>query len=273
MSALPTPSRPAPGHGAQLKAVEAEPAPVARGGDDPPEVTAAFAAYRRTGDRSHRNRLVEQHRSIAEALARRYVSRGVPVEDLEQVAFVGLLKAVERFDPTTGVPFAGFAVPTVTGEIRRHFRDMTWAVHVHRHAKELHTRLPDVSNRLTGELGRPPTPAELAEALDCTIDEVVDALDAGTAYRPTSTDTHAESTAASFALNRTADPGPDPDERAMLQDLLAQLSERDRQIIGLRYFEDLTQSEIAAVLGVSQVHVGRLLQSAIDAMRTAARAV
>jgi len=240
-----------------------------RRGDDAPEVTAAFAAYRETGDRAARNRLVAQHRSLAEALARRYMDRGESLDDLEQVAFLGLVKAVERFDPTTGVPFAGFAVPTITGEIRRHFRDHTWAVKVHRAAKDLHVRLPAVSDRVTSELGRAPTPAELAEALDCSIDDVLDALDAGSAYRTTSTDTTEGSIAADYALGRTT-AAADLDDHVMLEQLLAELSDRDRQIIVLRYFGDLSQSEIAERMGVSQVHVSRLLRSSLAHMRTAA---
>lgn len=242
--------------------------------DDPPEVTAEFIAYRETRDLRQRNRLIEKHRSLAEAISRRYMDRGESLDDLEQVAFLGLLKAVDRYDPTKGIPFAGFAVPTITGEVRRHFRDKTWAVKVHRAAKELHVRLPTAADRLTSELGRKPTPLELSEALDCSVDAVLDALDAGTAYRTTSTDTSEGSIAADFALARTGvTSGPDPDERAMLGELLAGLSERDRRIIGLRYFEDLTQSEIAELVGVSQVHVSRILRTSIAAMRTAAAAV
>lgn len=254
---------------------EATPAPSARGArgtqDDPAEVTAAFLAYRESGDRQARNRLVEQHRSLAEALSRRYVNRGESIDDLEQVAFLGLVKAVERFDPTKGIPFAGFAVPTITGEIRRHFRDFTWAVKVHRAAKDLHVRLPAVSDRLTGELGRAPTPSELAEVLDCSVDAVLDALDASRAYRSTSTDTTEGSIAADHALLRSsAHRVPDPEERAMLADLLSELSDRDRTIVGLRYFEDLSQSEIAERVGVSQVHVSRILRQAIAQMRQSA---
>ena len=241
-----------------------------RSGDDPTAVTAAFAEYRRTGDRALRNSLVEDHRSLAEALARRYMNRGEAVDDLEQVAFLGLVKAVDRFDPSKGIPFAGFAVPTITGEIRRHFRDHTWAVKVHRAAKDLHVRLPAVSDRMTGELGRPPTASELAVALDCRIDDVIDALDAGRAYRSTSTDTTEGSLAADHALVGSDVPGCGPEDRLLLAGLLAELSERDRTIIGLRFFEELTQGQIAERVGVSQVHVSRLLRTALARLRAAA---
>lgn len=237
--------------------------------DDAPEVTARFARYRRSGDRSLRNQLVEEHRSLAQALARRYANRGEPLDDLEQVAMLGLVKAVERFDPGKGVPFAGFAVPTITGELRRHFRDRTWAVKVNRRAKDLHVRLPATSDRLRMELGRAPTPAELAEALDCVVDDVLDALDAGTAYRTASTDTPEGGRAASHAIERSHDESTEAEDRVLLNDLLSGLSERDRTIIGLRYFADMSQSEIGERLGISQVHVSRLLRSALAHMRTA----
>lgn len=239
--------------------------------DDPPHVTAAFAAYRRTGSRRDRNRLVEQHRSLAEALARRYANRGEPLDDLEQVAMVGLVKAVERFDPTQGVPFAGFAVPTITGELRRHFRDRTWAVKVNRKAKDLHVNLPAMADRLQGELGRAPTPTELAEAMQCSVDTVLEALDAGLAYRTTSTDTVEGGTAASHAIERSAVGfGADPEDRLVLLDLLGSLSDRDRTIVALRYFDELTQSEIAERVGVSQVHVSRILRGSLAQMRRTA---
>lgn len=244
-----------------------------RGPDDAPEVVARFTAYRETGDRSLRNALVAEHRSLADALARRYANRGEPLDDLEQVAMLGLVKAVERFDPSKGIPFAGFAVPTITGELRRHFRDHTWAVKVHRRAKDLHVRMPAVADRLRVELGRAATPAELAEALDVDLDEVLDALDAGTAYRSASTDTTEGSTAASHAMQRhDRDEGSAADDRVLLASLLAELSDRDRTIIGLRFFEDLSQSEIAERVGMSQVHVSRILRRAMADMQAAAQA-
>ncbi|MGN6693845.1 MAG: SigB/SigF/SigG family RNA polymerase sigma factor [Aquihabitans sp.] len=241
----------------------------AHGADDAPEVTARFVEYRETRDRAIRNELVEHHRSLADALARRYADRGEPLDDLVQVALLGLVKAVERFDPDKGIPFAGFAVPTVTGELRRHFRDHTWAVKVHRRAKDLHVRIPAISDRLTATLGRTPTPAELAEEIGCGIDELIEALDAGTAYRTTSTDTVEGGMAASYALDRAIGiPSFESEDRLQLAQLLAELPERDRTIIGLRYFEDLSQSEIAERVGVSQVHVSRLLRAALGQMRS-----
>lgn len=233
---------------------------------DPAELLERFAEFQATGDRALRNELVDRTRSIAEACARRFANRGEPLEDLEQVALVGLVKAVERFDPTLGIPFAGFAVPTVTGEIRRYFRDATWAVKVPRRAKDLHVRLRGAVERLSADLGRPPTADELAAELHTTVDEIVDALDAGTAYRTTSTALPAGEAAAHHALQREGGGGVSPDERVLLADLLESLPERERRVVYLRFFEDRTQAEIAEEVGMSQVHVSRLLRRSLRAM-------
>jgi RNA polymerase sigma-B factor len=234
-------------------------------GGDAPEVTERFLEYRRSGDRTLRNALVADHLSIAEAIARRFANRGEPLDDLEQVAMLGLVKAVERFDPHHGVPFAGYAVPTITGELRRHFRDATWAVKVSRRAKDLHVRIPGAIERLGVELGRAPTPDELAEHLGATTDDVLDALDAGAAYRTASTDTAEGAAAAGHSIQRRSPNGTGvaPEERVLLQELLESLPERERTIVYLRFFEDLSQSEIAAQVGMSQVHVSRLLRRAL----------
>ena len=226
-----------------------------------------FAAYRASGDRRLRNALVADHLSIAEACARRFANRGEPLEDLEQVAMVGLVKAVERFDPRHGVPFAGFAVPTITGELRRHFRDATWALKVPRGAKDLHVKIPAAVERLRAASGRTPTPAEVAEELGVGIDSVLDALDAGSAYRTTSTDTTEGAIAASHASTRQASgEGLPPEDRLLLVSLMETLPERERTIVGLRFFEDLSQSDIAERVGMSQVHVSRLLRRALRQM-------
>jgi len=237
-----------------------------RDGDDP-ELLALFEAYRATEDRTVRNELVARTRSIAEACARRFANRGEPLDDLEQVALLGLVKAVERFDPSHGVPFAGFAVPTVTGEIRRHFRDATWAVKVPRRAKDLHVRIPGAVERLTTELGHSPTPAELASELGVSLEEVVDALDAGAAYRTTSTEAPAGMAAANHAMSHRPAGGLEPDERVLLTELLDTLPERERTVVYLRFFEDRTQAEIAEQVGISQVHVSRLLRWSLREMQ------
>ena len=241
-----------------------------RGTDgDPAELTARFQEYRKTNDPRLRNALVSDTRSLAEACARRFANRGEPLDDLEQVAMLGLVKAVERFDPQFGVPFAGFAVPTITGELRRHFRDATWSLKVPRRAKDLHVRIPVAVNRLSAQTGRTPTPAEIAEDLGVSMDDLLDALDAGAAYRTTSTDTTEGAIAAGHASvrNPVANEGLPPDERVLLTQLLESLDERERTIVYLRFFEDLSQSEIAAQVGMSQVHVSRLLRRALRDLR------
>ena len=242
-----------------------------RGADpdgDPAELAELFAAYRESGDRALRNELVERWQSLAQACARRFTSKGEPLEDLEQVAFVGLVKAVERFDPAFGVPFAGYAVPTITGELRRHFRDTTWSVKVPRGAKDLHVRIPGAISRLSAQTGHPPTPGELAVELNVGLDDLLDALDAGAAYRTASTDTVSGAVAADRAMARQpAEPGLAPDERVLLAQVLESLPERERTIVYLRFFEDLSQSEIAEQVQVSQVHVSRLLRRALRTMR------
>lgn len=237
------------------------------GDGDDPATTARFARYRTTGDRALRNELLVEHRGIAEAIARRFANRGEPLEDLEQVAMLGLVKAIERFDPQRGIPFAGFAVPTITGELRRHFRDATWAVKVSRRAKDLHVRLHRLVGELTSAHGRPPTPAELAEALEVSLDDVLDTLDAGAAYRTTSTDTADGLSAAGRSLQRSTDPGLSVEDRVLLQEMLAELPEREQTIVGLRFFEDLSQSEIAERVGTSQVHVSRLLRRTLRTLQ------
>lgn len=235
-----------------------------RDSGDEPEVVERFRRWKATGNRRLRDQLVVDHQSIAQACARRFASRGEPLDDLTQVALLGLVKAVERFDPEKGIPFAGFAVPTITGELRRHFRDATWAVHVPRRAKDLHVRMPATVERLRVSLGRPPTPDELAEELGCSPEDVLDALDAGAAYRTTSTDTTEGALAASHSTGRSEiSDGLPPDERVLLTQLLETLDERERTIVYLRFFEDLSQSEIADQVGMSQVHVSRLLRRAL----------
>jgi RNA polymerase sigma-B factor len=244
---------------------------VGRADGDGPQLAHRFAEYRRTGAESLRNALVAEHLSVAQAIARRFAGRGEPLDDLEQVATVGLVKAVERFDPDLGVPFVGYAVPTITGELRRHFRDRTWVVKVSRRAKDLHVQLPAVVDRLSADLGRPPTPAEIADELGRSLDEVLDALDAEAAYRTVSTDTVEGAAAAGRALRRSMPTDLAlADDRMLVEDLLRTLPEREEQIVRLRFFEDLSQPEIAARVGISQVHVSRLLRQSLAALQAQA---
>lgn len=237
-----------------------------------PEVSTAalFRRYREAPDRALRNELVERHRWLAVLAARRFAHRGEPMEDLVQVAQLGLLKAVERYDGERGVPFSSFAMPTVVGELRRHFRDRTWAVHVNRRAKDLHLEVPAATEALTRRLQRPPRLAELAEALCATEDETLQALSAGCAYR-----TVALASLEQFDGNLVEAPalGGEHRELALAADrvalgqLLRRLPPRQQTIVALRFLGELKQADIARRLGISQVHVSRLLRDALLAMR------
>lgn len=227
-----------------------------------------FRDYLTSGDQEARNRLVERHVGLAEALARRFDHRGVPLDDLVQVAQIGLIKAVERFDPSHGAAFSTFATPTIIGEIKRHFRDKTWAIRVPRSIKDLHLRIAPTVAELHHELGRSPTVVEIAERVGTTEDYVLEAMEAGAAYRPDSVDAPtASGDGAPLADLLRADATPERTEtRVTIRSIMARLPERERTVVYLRYFEDLTQAEIAARIGVSQVHVSRLLRKALSTL-------
>ena len=182
---------------------------------------------------------------------------------------LGILKAVERFDPELGVPFSAFARPTVAGELRRHFRDTTWTVHVPRSLKDLHSGLGKASAALAGRLGRNPTAAELAADVGYDVEVVLEALELRSAYRPTSISAPLDADGA------TLDPPTDDDredvdhavDSVLVRELMSELGQRERTILYLRYFGQLSQSEIAERVGISQVHVSRLLRSSIAALR------
>ena len=218
-----------------------------------------FVEYRRTGSRVLRNQIVDRQEHLAERCARRFQGRGESLDDLRQVAFIGLIRAVERFDPGRGVPFGAFAVPTIVGEIRRHFRDRGWAVSVPRRLKDARTPVFAAIDDLHQELGRSPRPAEVASRLGVDPDVVLETILAGNAYRPD-----------------PIEPGHDggsPDAEGLMVDRLraieaiGRLGERDRLILYWRYFEERTQREIGARLGVGQVQVSRLLRAAIGELR------
>jgi RNA polymerase sigma-B factor len=231
------------------------------------ELLRRFEEYRRTGDRTLRNSLIEQHRPLAISLARRFANRGEPFDDLVQVALLATLKAVERFDPVRGVSFASFATPTILGEIKRHFRDTSWGVHVRRRAQELHLRIPPVVEQFVQRHARRPTVLELAAELECLEDDVLEALEAGAAYRPV-TLSPASDGRPRPPEPRVAEPGYDAvDHRSLLDDLLGRLPEHQRVVVHLRFVDELTQTEIAHRLGLTQMQVSRLLRRSVTAMR------
>lgn len=247
--------------------------PDAESGVEEESVDDRFRRLRQTGDRHLRNVLIEEHRWVAVHCARRFDHRGEPLDDLIQVGQLGLLKAVERFDPEVGVSFASYAIPTVMGELRRHFRDATWAVKVPRRVKDLHVDLGNAVDFLSGENGRPPTPDELAEHLGVRVDDVLEALEAGGAYRTSPLvsavdDDDGRREARALKTDDLLLEGSD--DRLLVRQLLSTLPERERTIVELRFYEGLSQSEIAEQVGVSQVHVSRLLRSSLSALQRAA---
>ncbi len=225
------------------------------------------------GDSSVRADLIEHFTPLACRLASRYRETSQAREDLEQVACVGLIKAIDRFDPEKG-PFVRYAVPTILGELRRHFRDNGWDVHVPRALQERYLKINRARDRLEHELGRTPKLNELAQALDLRMEEVAEGIDAGSSYA-----------AAQLDAPCGGDPGEDRTLAARIGDIdprfeyvmirdsvapvFAALPERERRIIRLRFVEDLTQAEIAARVGISQMHVSRLLRRALDALSSA----
>lgn len=223
-----------------------------------------FRAYRSSGDRALRDELVRSQMGLATAVARRFARRGEPLDDLIQVANYGLVRAVERFDPEHGAPFAGFAVPTIMGEIKRHFRDHTWSGKVPRGTKELATRVNGAVEGLTGDLGRAPTVPEIAERLSVSVDAVVEALDAQQLYRPGSLSPVGSERAGDHPGLAVTDHGLSlVEDKLTVERLLRTLPERERRILELRFYDELTQSEIAEVVGVSQMHVSRLIRHAL----------
>jgi RNA polymerase sigma-B factor len=231
-----------------------------------------FVSFAKDHDAHVRNELVEAHLGLAEYLARRFGNRGEPIDDLVQVASVGLMKAVDRFEPERGVEFSTYATHTIVGELKRHFRDKGWAVRAPRRMQELYLRLSKVIDQLSQELGRSPTADELAKEAGVSPEEVLEALEAGQAYRfasldaPTPSDEDNETVGSKFG---SEDPElADAELRAALSPLIAQLPEREQRILHLRFFAGLTQSEIASQLGISQMHVSRLLTRALAQLRS-----
>ncbi|MGV0741578.1 RNA polymerase sigma factor SigF [Mycolicibacterium sp. XJ870] len=218
-----------------------------------------------------RERIVQRCLPLADHIARRFDGRGEPREDLVQVARVGLVNAVNRFDVDTGADFVSFAVPTIMGEVRRHFRDNSWSVKVPRRLKELHLRLGAATAELSQRLGRAPTATELAAELDMDRDEVLEGLIAGSSYNTLSIDSGGGGDEDAPAIVDTlgdVDMGLDQIEnRESLRPLLAALPERERTVLLLRFFESMTQTQIAERVGISQMHVSRLLAKSLARLR------
>jgi RNA polymerase sigma-B factor len=238
-------------------------------GDDPSEY---FGRWQEDGDPRAREALVRRFTPLARNLARRYGRSSEPFEDLQQVALLGLLKAIDRFDATRGNHFPSFAVPTILGEMRRYFRDSGWAIHMPRGTQERALKVRDAQERLTNERGHAPTVGQLAEYLEFDTEDVLDALQALQAYETVSLD--ASPPGRDDEVMTFGDAIGHEDDRYELIELdatvsasLVQLPERERLILRLRFVEDLTQTEIAARVGVSQMQVSRLLRRSLDQLR------
>jgi RNA polymerase sigma-B factor len=230
--------------------------------------TALLEDFARTRDDGVRDRILREYDWLAVRYARRFEGRGEPLDELIQVARIGLFKAVVRFSPERGTSFPGFAIPTVLGELKRHFRDTTWAVGVNRRSKDLYLAAANAREALSAELGRPPTVRELAGRLAVSEDDVIGALEVASARFIGSVDAGAPGSASAYDVR---DRGPNAIDavelRQTLTRLVHRLSPRDQEIVRLRFVEDMTQSQIAAQLGVSQVQVSRLLSAALRRLR------
>ena len=263
---------------------DADPKP--QGADPPPkrpqsantrEDRRLLIRYHDEKDMSAREELVERFLPLARQLARRYQRQNEPLDDLMQVASMGLVKAIDRFDPARGTAFSTYAVPTILGELKRYFRDSGWAVHVPRGMQERVMKLDQASQELHRRLGRSPSATELAQELDLSSEEVLEAMEAASAYDAISLEEQ-RSESSDPQEPTYADQLGREEERyelveygATIAPTMKALSERERLILHLRFVEDLTQSEIADRIGVSQMHVSRLIRRALARLRAVAR--
>ena len=223
-----------------------------------------------------RDQLVHLHLPLVEHCARRFRNRGEPYEDLVQVGTIGLIKSVDRFDTDRGVEFSTYATPTIIGEIKRYFRDKGWAIRVPRRLQELRMQIGAATAELTQSLGRSPTPRELAETIGCTVEEIVEGIESSNAYSTLSLDATDDSDDGSSSMLDAIgidDAGLEHVEiRESLKPLLEQLPPREKRILLLRFFKNMTQSQIAEEIGVSQMHVSRLLNRTLEQLRASLEA-
>jgi RNA polymerase sigma-B factor len=229
---------------------------------------ATFVEFASTRDPQLREQLVEDHLGLAHQLARRFANRGETHDDLVQVASLALINAVDRFDPDRGFEFSTFATRTVLGELKRHFRDKGWAVRAPRRVQELYLELGIAADSLAQQLGHPPTVLELAERTGASEEAVLEAMEAGQGYRTTSIDAPDRQDGTIASRLGDVDAGfVGSEDHQVLEEALQTLPERERVILRLRFVDGLTQSEIADQIGVSQMHVSRLLTASIAHLR------
>ncbi len=232
------------------------------------ELREMFSEYARSRDQQLRSLLIEAHIGLAHHLARRFAYRGEPYDDLVQVGSLALIKAVDRFDPDRGVEFTTFASKTILGELKRHFRDKGWAIRAPRRLQELYLQLNHSVAALSQELGRSPTIAELAADTGAPEDQVLEAFEAGQSYRSTSLDgASTDDEGLGSRIGTEAQEIDTIEWRATLEPHIKSLPERERDILRLRFVAGLTQSEIATRIGLSQMHVSRLLAHSLTSLR------
>ena len=253
-----------------LPAADVQASPPRRERDD-----ALLRRYHHARDPRDRDALVQRWLPLARQLASRYHRGSEPFDDLIQVASIGLIKAIDGFDPARGIAFSSYAVPTILGELRRHFRDRTWSIRVPRRFQELALAIEIATRNLTSELGRAPTVPELGAVVDASEEDVLEALNVlSSAYRPLSLekpagDDDAQGATVGELLGFDDDGFSNAEHRATLAALLPTLSERDREVLRLRFEEDLTQTEIAERIGVSQMQISRILRRSLARLRLA----
>ena len=240
------------------------------------ELRRLHRRYAETDDPGERDRIREQlvrgYEGLVHFLARRFQNRGEPLEDIVQVGFLGLIKAIDRFDPSLGHEFTTFATPTILGEIRRYFRDKGWAIRFPRRLQELHQGVLRANEALKNELNRQPTVPEVAERLGVQPDDVLEAMELTTALTPLSIDATMAGAEEGGRQLAEAVGGEDPsldrvEMRDVLERALQHLNERERRIMIMRFFEEMSQSEVAKRLGISQMHVSRLQRAALEQLR------
>ncbi len=226
--------------------------------------------YHEQGDTAAREELVQRHLPLVRSLARRYAGRGEPLDDIEQVGAIGLIKAIDRFELDREVSLATYATPNVVGEIKRHFRDKGWAIRVPRALQELNAKMSATIDRLTSKLGRSPSIAEIAESLDATPEEVLEAIEVGSAYTTLSLSGGPGGEDEADPLEAIGEEDEEferTEDRAALAPVLAHLPQREREILRMRFEDGLPQTHIAERVGLSQMHVSRLIRKSLAAMR------
>ena len=227
-----------------------------------------FRLYKEEGDEEAREQLIVSHLNLVRFLASKFKNRGEPVEDLMQVGTIGLIKAIDRFDPARGLEFTTFATPTIMGEIKRHFRDKGWSVRVPRRLQELSAKVNQTTDDLTRELQRPPSVAEVAERLGASVDEVLEAMESSSACSSVplegagqNADDDAPSVIDHYATED--DDLAASDDRIVIEDAMSEFTPREQEIVNMRFQQGMTQVEIAQKLGISQVQVSRMLRKVL----------